>query len=466
MKQEAKEAKAKGNRQEAERLQMEASKWEKGGSYRQALSAVTNGIGLALGGAPTEGVIAGTLSPYINTEIKKATEGNDTANILANGVWGAMEAASQGGSALGGAAAAMTGEAGAKLLAEQLYGQSNPEHLSTEQKQTLSELSQVLAGATAGTVSGATGGNSLTAVQAAATGMGVAKSAVENNAEFPLSEYDFKGLNERAEGEKYKQAAYEEAKKNYPKLFDTAEKGASILIEGSKILADFIPVVGDVKAFSEAETKLDYFLATLTLIPGSDELKLVAKGIKSDLKTAELLAKEGNIAESEKIISNVHYILRSDNNFTSMINERGQLKSYIDGSGNLVPANINGKGSIESHIRGGNSINSPYISATDSRFSSSPKLYGKETISIDIEKLEKDINIGRLDNVEVISHESLTNYLENRVNGLKLRYEMNPTAKNAEALDRAISDLSNVKRDGECLIKGCIPQNYLSPIKK
>ena len=181
LKQEAKEANAKGNRQEAERLQTEASKWEKGGSYRQALSAVTNGIGLALGGVPTEGVVAGTLSPYINTEIKKATEGNDTANILAHGVWGAMEAASQGGSALGGAAAAMTGEAGAKLLAEQLYGQSNPEHLSTEQKQTLSELSQVLAGATAGTVSGATGGNSLTAVQAAATGMGVAKSAVENN---------------------------------------------------------------------------------------------------------------------------------------------------------------------------------------------------------------------------------------------------------------------------------------------
>ncbi len=175
MKQEAKEANVKGNRQEAERLQTEASKWEKGGSYRQALSAVTNGIGLALGGAPTEGVVAGTLSPYINTEIKKATEGNDTANILAHGVWGAMEAASQGGSALGGAAAAMTGEAGAKLLAEQLYGQSNPEHLSTEQKQTLSELSQVLAGVTAGTVSGATGGNSLTAVQAAATGMGVAE---------------------------------------------------------------------------------------------------------------------------------------------------------------------------------------------------------------------------------------------------------------------------------------------------
>ncbi|MFW9278121.1 hypothetical protein, partial [Glaesserella parasuis] len=72
MKQEAKEAKAKGNRQEAERLQAEALKWEKRGSYRQALSAVTNGIGLALGGAPTEGVIAGTLSPYINTEIKKA----------------------------------------------------------------------------------------------------------------------------------------------------------------------------------------------------------------------------------------------------------------------------------------------------------------------------------------------------------------------------------------------------------
>ncbi|EQA02711.1 VENN motif pre-toxin domain-containing protein [Glaesserella parasuis] len=138
--------------------------------------------GLALGGTPTEG--------------------NETANILAHGVWGAMEAASQGGSALGGAAAAMTGEVGAKLLAEQLYGQSNPEHLSTEQKQTLSELSQVLAGATAGTVSGATGGNSLTAVQAVATGMGVAKSAVENN--LLLADYSgLKGLT-KTETEKHR----------------------------------------------------------------------------------------------------------------------------------------------------------------------------------------------------------------------------------------------------------------------
>ncbi len=181
LKQEAKEANAKGNHQEAERLQTEASKWEKGGSYRQALSAVTNGIGLALGGAPTEGIVAGAVSPYVNTEIKKATEGNDMANILAHGVWGAIEAATQGRNALGGATAAMTGEAGAKVLSNVLYGQDNPKNLTNEQKETVSSLSQQLAGIASGATSLATGSNSVTVAQNATAGMGIAKNAVENN---------------------------------------------------------------------------------------------------------------------------------------------------------------------------------------------------------------------------------------------------------------------------------------------
>jgi len=37
-------------------------------------------------------VAAGAISPYINTEIKKATEGNKVANLIAHAVWGAVEA--------------------------------------------------------------------------------------------------------------------------------------------------------------------------------------------------------------------------------------------------------------------------------------------------------------------------------------------------------------------------------------
>lgn len=84
----------------------------------------------------------------------------------------------QGGKAGAGAAAAVMGEVGAKLISEQVFGKT-PENLTEAEKKTVSELSQVAAGLAGGL--SASGGNSLSTAQAMKTGQGIGKSAVENN---------------------------------------------------------------------------------------------------------------------------------------------------------------------------------------------------------------------------------------------------------------------------------------------
>ena len=119
---EAEQAKAEGNTIKAQELENEAEKWETGGSYRQGVDAITNAVGLALGGSPTAGVVTGAISPYVNTQIKRATESNEQANLIAHAIWGAVEAYTQGGKAGAGAVAAVTGEVGASIISQNLFG--------------------------------------------------------------------------------------------------------------------------------------------------------------------------------------------------------------------------------------------------------------------------------------------------------------------------------------------------------
>ena len=92
---------------------------------------------------------AGAISPYINTEIKKATEGNKVANLIAHAVWGAVEAYTQGGKAGTGAVVAVTGEVGANIISKNLFGKES-ENLTETEKRTVSELIQVAAGLASG----------------------------------------------------------------------------------------------------------------------------------------------------------------------------------------------------------------------------------------------------------------------------------------------------------------------------
>ena len=57
----------------------------------------------------------------------------------------------------------------------------------------------------------------------------------------------------------------------------SCQTAAGYVRGGLGVAADFTPVVGDVKGFVEAETWVDYGIATVTLIPGTDALKVVKK---------------------------------------------------------------------------------------------------------------------------------------------------------------------------------------------
>ena len=169
-------------KKEVETATAEVESWGTGGSYKQSMDATINGLGLGLGGFSPEAVAAGVASPYVNTAIKAVADDGTLANLALHGVWGAVEAATQGANAIGGASSAITGEVAAQILSEKLYGQENPENLTKEQKRAISQISQMIAGAVNGATELASGGDTVSTIQNMDVGVAIAKNAVENNA--------------------------------------------------------------------------------------------------------------------------------------------------------------------------------------------------------------------------------------------------------------------------------------------
>lgn len=60
---------------------------------------------------------------------------------------------------------------------------------------------------------------------------------------------------------------------------------------------DFVPIVGDIKSFHEAQTAIDYLAAAVGLIPGAGD----AAG--KIIKAAETALKKGDVAEASKLIN-------------------------------------------------------------------------------------------------------------------------------------------------------------------
>lgn len=82
-------------------------------------------------------------------------------------------------------------------------------------------------------------------------------------------------------------------------------------------------------------------------------------------------------------------------------------------------------------------------------------------MSIDIRKLESDIQNGKLPNTEIIRNKELVEHFEQKLENAKNKYMNNSKTRNKDKLIDSFRDLSNIKRDGECLIKGCVPSEYL-----
>ncbi|WP_193390370.1 VENN motif pre-toxin domain-containing protein, partial [Serratia marcescens] len=136
------------------------------------------------------------------------------------------------------------------------------------------------------------------------TGGQAGKNAVENNALSDLVDAVSQGktpqqvAEERvdAENERYKQqnCAGMSAEACSVKMYtERREELKDILSTG----ADFVPVVGDIKSFAEAQSALDYLVAAIGIIPGAGDA--AGKAIKA----AETALKKGDVAEASKLIN-------------------------------------------------------------------------------------------------------------------------------------------------------------------
>ncbi|MDP8162410.1 hemagglutinin repeat-containing protein [Pasteurella skyensis] len=298
------------------------NQYGKGGDIQMAIRAVT-GVLQGLATKNTNAAIVGGLSPYANKFIKEQTGDNQTANIMAHAVLGAIEAQATGNSALAGAAGAVSAEVTAKLITEKLYKKPVSE-LTEQEKETVSTLSQIAGGL----VGGAVGDSSQSGVASAEIG----KRAVENNY---LSYDEVKELRRLKQSFKDCQASGKndcseikgkiddlitldvERDKNFyscinkptqescvgiSKELSEFEKGydqndlevkfggkfnneyRDVLEKNPQIKArlkthkvvdpivSFIPVIGDIKDFREAETTGDKIFAAIGMLPGAGDL--------------------------------------------------------------------------------------------------------------------------------------------------------------------------------------------------
>ncbi|AVD63303.1 hemagglutinin repeat-containing protein [Serratia sp. CY49633] len=267
-----------------------------GSDLQKAAQAVTGAL-TALAGNNLAGALASGASPYLATEIKKRVgEDNMAANAMAHAVLGAVTAQLNNQSAAAGGLGAGGGELAARYIAGQLFPGKTAQQLSESEKQQLSALSQLAAGLAGGLATGDTAG--------AVTGGQAGKNAVENNALSDLVDAVSQGktpqqvAEERvdAENERYKQqnCAGMSAEACSVKMYtERREELKDILSTG----ADFVPVVGDIKSFAEAQSALDYLVAAIGIIPGAGDA--AGKAIKA----AETALKKGDVAEASRLIN-------------------------------------------------------------------------------------------------------------------------------------------------------------------
>ncbi|EKT4521414.1 hemagglutinin repeat-containing protein [Pseudomonas putida] len=266
-------------------------KYGSSGDYQKVTQAVTAALqGLAVGNLG--GALAGASAPYLAGVIKKVAGNNDKVRVMAHAVLGAVVAQAQGNSAAAGAAGAATGE----LIAARIYPDKSRDQLSEEEKQTISALA-TLASGLAGAV---TGGGLADAVAAGQAG----RNAAENNALSDIAEALAAGKTPemvaeervKAENERYRQqncAGLSSDACSVKMYKERREHLEGTLSTG----ADFVPVIGAIKSYVEAESALDYLAATIGVVPG------VGNAAGKAIKAAETALKKGDLAEASRLIN-------------------------------------------------------------------------------------------------------------------------------------------------------------------
>ena len=271
-----------------------------GSTIQQGIQAATAAV-QGLAGGNLAQAVSGAAAPYLAEVIHDMTTTKDAnghdvvnvqANLMAHAVVGAVTAYAAGNSAVAGASGAAMGE----YIAQQMYPGVKREDLTEEQRQTISTLGTLAAGLAGGLTGDSTAG--------AVAGAQAGKNAVENNSLSDLTDALAAGktsqqvAKERVEeeNERYKKenCAGMSAEACSVKMYNQRrEELKDILSTG----ADFVPVVGDIKGFAEAQSAIDYLAAAVGLIPGAGD----AAG--KVIKAAEKALAKGDVAEASKLIN-------------------------------------------------------------------------------------------------------------------------------------------------------------------
>ncbi|MEG4681825.1 hemagglutinin repeat-containing protein [Enterobacter cloacae] len=253
------------------------------GSYLQrGIQAATAAL-QGLAGSDLTAALAGASTPELAYRIGHGMgiDDNTAAKTIAHAILGGAVAALQGNSAAAGAAGAATGELAAKAIAGMLY--PDVKYLSTlseEQKQTVSALATISAGMAGGLAGDSTG--------SAVAGGQAGKNAAENNS---LAHVLAAAEKEKPGTIAKYQAAREAMCKQDPEACRQAVN------EAANLGLDFVPIVGDIKGFHEAETALDYLAAAIGLIPGAGDVA------GKTIKAAEKALKAGDVETASKLIN-------------------------------------------------------------------------------------------------------------------------------------------------------------------
>jgi filamentous hemagglutinin len=255
-------------------------------------------------------------------------------------------------------------------------------------------------------------------------------------------------------------------------LLDMGSAGSGLLIPGK--YREWTEGFGEARAMAGLNFKgvgQAGIGARVDVIKGAiQEVKAVTEAEKAAQRAVESARIEGNIRRDDgqqyernnAPINVPETVTRRDNDFAATVNYKGKPKAHTDADGNLIAANPEGTGSVQSHVLGTNPKNTPYISTTDPELTSTPKNYGDNQISVNSRDLQRDINAGRVSqDVEIVPPAKLQAELQSKIDAAQVRYDGNPSPANKESLDRANQALGFAVRDGECLVKGCIPAPYI-----
>ncbi|KAA6044819.1 hemolysin BL-binding protein, partial [Pantoea sp. Bo_2] len=298
-----------------------------GSALQQGISAVTAAV-QGLSGGNVAQALSGAASPYLATEIHKLTEGSPEAQAMAHAVLGAVTSYASGNSALAGAAGGVSGELMAKLVMNQLYPGKAVSELTESEKQTISALGTLAAGLAGGVV----GGSTADAVAGAQAG----QNALENNALSDIAQAQSEGKTPEQKAGKYVEAENERYKEVNCGGMSAEACSVKMYTERREALkdmaslgTDFVPVVGDIKSFAEAQSALDYLVAAIGIIPGAGDA--AGKAIKA----AQTALAKGDVAEASKLLN------KASDEISGYLPSPGQTSLPSSGIGSNAAFSVN-----------------------------------------------------------------------------------------------------------------------------